>query len=318
MSIDSVADRLAGVADRPPGAVEIRQRVLDYYNAATDDYRAWSRGFNMHFGYWRFGLNPFRREPMLHELNLQALARLDLPRDRPARLADLGGGTGATARAAVARYRRLDVDVVTLVPKQVALGRLANADAPRGNAITMHCADYAATRLPSAAFDAVCAIESACHAEGATKALLLREAHRLLRPGGTFIMVDAMLLDELPTRGLLARLTGAIYRRWCTSWAVPEMCRSDLLPGALAAAGFAPAATTIEDWSWRIAPSVAHVPFLATRFAITELVKARGHLPPWRWRHIVASLLTPLIGLRRSALRYVAVVARKPGDGVPA
>ena len=314
MSADSVADRLPAVVDPPPSGIEIRQRVLAYYNAATTDYRAWSREFNMHFGYWRFGLNPFRREPMLHELNLQALARLSLPTDRPARLTDLGGGTGATARAAIARYRHLSVDVVTLVPKQVALGRIANVGAPRGDAITMHCADYAASRLPAAAFDAVCAIESACHGEGATKAPLLREAHRLLRPGGTFIMVDAMLRDELPTRGVLARLTGAIYRRWCASWAVPEMCRSDLLPRALEAAGFAPAATTIEDWSWRIAPSVAHVPFLATRFAITELVKARGRLPPWRWRHIVASFLTPWLGLRRSALRYVAVVARKPLD----
>ncbi len=56
------------------------------------------------------------------------------------------------------------------------------------------------------------------------------------------------------------------------------------------------------------------MPFLATGFAVAELFKARGRLPLWRWRHIVASLLTPLLGLRRSALRYVAVAARKPLD----
>ena len=94
------------------------------------------------------------------------------------------------------------------------------------------------------------------------------------------------------------------------------MCRQDLLPHALERVGFAPA--TIEDWSWRIAPSVAHVPFVATRFAATELVKARGRLPVWRKRHIVASFLTPLMGLRRSALRYVAVVARKSLDDAEA
>ena len=291
-------------------AAEIRRRVLAYYNVVTADYLAWSKGFNMHFGYWRKGMNPFRREAMLHELNLQALARLGLPTERPARLADLGGGTGATARAAVAAYSNLSVDVVTLVPIQVALGVKANQASPRGEAIVMHCADFSATRLPSASFDAVCTIESACHAEGPTKSSLLREAFRLLRPGGTFVMVDAMLHGEVTTQGLLSRFMAGVYRRWCASWAVPEMCRQDLLPRALAAEGFAEA--TIEDWSWNIAPSVAHVPFLASRFAIGELIKARGRLPLWRRRHIIASLLTPLMGLRRSMLSYVAVVARKP------
>src|SRR6185436_15517739 len=137
VNTESLVERLPAPVERAPTGVEIRTRVLAYYNAATTDYRAWSREFNMHFGYWRPGLNPFRREPMLHELNLQALARLNLPTDRPARLADLGGGTGATARAGVAAYPNLSVDVVSLVPKQVTLGRAANAAVPRGDAISM-------------------------------------------------------------------------------------------------------------------------------------------------------------------------------------
>ncbi|MEO6363931.1 MAG: class I SAM-dependent methyltransferase [Caldimonas sp.] len=310
MNADSLFDVAPVVHPPAPSGAEIRSRVLAYYNAATTDYRAWSKGFNMHFGYWRPGLNPFRREPMLHELNLQALTRLQLPTDRPARLADLGGGTGATARAAVAAYPMLAVDTVTLVPLQVAMGVAANRAAPRGEAITMHCADFAATQLPSAGYDAVCLIESACHAGGATKAGVLREAYRLLRPGGRLVMVDAMLVGELPRRGWLAALTRSIYRRWCASWAVPEMCRLDLLPRALLGEGFE--APVFEDWSWRIAPSVAHVPFLASRFAIAELVKTRCVLPPWRRRHIVASFLTPLLGLRRSLLRYGAMTAVKP------
>jgi SAM-dependent methyltransferase len=246
---------------------------------------------------------------MLHELNLQALARLNLPRD-DARLADLGCGTGATARAAVAVHPNLSVDAITIVPSQVMLGREQNSKAVRGEAITMHCEDYISTTLPTGQFDGVCVIESACHAEGPTKSALLREAHRLLKPGGTLVMVDAMLLRELPSNGFLSRFMGSVYRRWCECWAVPEMCRVDLLAHALVAEGFD--APTIEDWSWRITPSVAHVPILASYFAIAEIVKARGSLPKWRWRHIVASLLTPLLGLWRSTVIYAAVTARKP------
>jgi MPBQ/MSBQ methyltransferase len=289
---------------------QIRENVLAYYTAATADYKVWSSGFNMHFGYWRWGLNPFRREAMLREMNVQTLKRLNIPSERPARLVDLGGGTGATAREAVASYPNLEVDVVTLVPKQIEIGSALNAAAVRGHQISMHCADYLATHLPDGHYDAVCMIESACHAPGMTKDALLKEAYRLLKPGGYFIMVDAMLLREIPKRGIFSRTLAAIYRRWCTAWAVSEMARQDLLPAAMEANGFRE--IKLENWSWNVTPSVAHIPLFASYFAIAELIKARGMLPLWRWRHIVASLLTPLLGLCRSSFTYGAVIARRP------
>lgn len=293
----------------PKSAEDLKERIVSYYTATAMDYKAWSPGFNMHFGYWRKGMNPFRREKMLNELNLQVLARMGLPTDRPVRLADLGGGTGATARALVAQMPNITVDVVTIVPRQVEMGREMNGSAPRGEAITMHCADFIGTNLPAGEYDAVCMIESACHAEGKTKSALLREAHRLLKPGGTLVMVDAMLLKAIPERGLISRLMRSIYDRWCIAWAVPEMCRADLLPEELANIGFE--RPRIDNWSWNVAPSVAHVPIFAAYFALIEIAKAKGRLPLWRWRHIVASFLTPLIGLRRCTFTYCAVVTKK-------
>lgn len=293
----------------PATSAPVRERILAYYAVATQDYRVWSRNYNMHFGYWRWGLNPFNRESMLQELNRQVVARLNLPAEGPARVADLGGGTGATARIIAACCPEVRVDVVTLVPTQVELGNRLKAAAPGGERITMHCADYTATGLPGGSFDAVCMIESACHAEGPTKAMLMREAHRLLKPGGTLLMIDAMLLRETPQGGLLNRIGLHFYRRWCECWAVPEMARIDLLPQALEPLGFTDYRT--EDWSWRMVPSVAHVPLLAFYFMVVEIIKARGLLPVWRWRHIVASLLTPLLGLRRRTVVYAAVSARK-------
>lgn len=288
---------------------DIRHRLLEYYNAATRDYGAWSPQFNMHFGYWRRGLNPLRREAMLHEMNLQVLARLALPAQGPARLADLGGGTGATARVAAAAHPGLQVDAVTLVEEQVRIGTALNAAAGLADQVRMVRADYLATGLPAASYDAVCLVESACHSEGATKSALLREAHRLLKPGGALVMVDAMLRGPVPRAGWGRRALAGIYDRWRASWAVPELCRIDLLPAALRSHGFE--APAIEDWSWRVAPSVAHVPLFAAWFAVAEWAKARGRLQAWRRRHIVASLLTPVLGLQKRTFLYAAVVARK-------
>ena len=48
-----------------------RDRLIAYYENAAPDYGEWSRGFNMHFGFYRRGVNRFRRETMLEEMNRQ-------------------------------------------------------------------------------------------------------------------------------------------------------------------------------------------------------------------------------------------------------
>jgi hypothetical protein len=70
-----------------------------YYSEAGPDYAAWSREFNMHFGYYRAGANPLHRESMLEQMNAEVLARLHLNDVAEPRLLDLGCGLGATLRS---------------------------------------------------------------------------------------------------------------------------------------------------------------------------------------------------------------------------
>ena len=60
-------------AEQPSGSYE---HIQAYYREATADYHEWSKQFNMHFGYYRRGLSPFRREGMLNEMNKEVLNRL--------------------------------------------------------------------------------------------------------------------------------------------------------------------------------------------------------------------------------------------------
>ena len=70
-----------------------------YYSEAGPDYAAWSREFNMHFGYYRAGANPLHRESMLEQMNAEVLARLHLDDIAEPKLLDLGCGLGATLRS---------------------------------------------------------------------------------------------------------------------------------------------------------------------------------------------------------------------------
>ncbi len=151
-----------------------------YYSEAGPDYAAWSREFNMHFGYYRAGANPLNREAMLERMNAEVLARLQVEGMTEPRLLDLGCGLGATLRSFARQLPHSRLLGVTRVPWQVEQGRALNSAAGYCDRIAVLQADYENTALPSSSFDGVYALESSCYAQGVDKRRLLGEAHRLL------------------------------------------------------------------------------------------------------------------------------------------
>lgn len=282
--------------------------IRSYYNAVADDYRAWSPGMNMHFGYWSWQVNPLAREAMLERMNREVLHRLALPGTGAVRLADLGCGAGATARSIVKNRKHSTVDAVTLVARQIIQGAGLNQAAALFNQVRFHLADYVDTSLRSGAYDGVYALESACHAPGADKRALVREAARLLRPGGTLVIADALRRNNKPLPGFMER----IYRLWCHHWAVNELAEKQALHAALASQGFTD--IRFQDISLRLAPSALQIPLFATRFALRELWRARFRLSPLRRGHIVASYAAFLLGMWLPGFGYFMVTARKPAD----
>ena len=104
-------------------------RIIEFYEQAGLDYEHWSRGFNMHLGFYRRGLNPFDREAMLEEMNLEIAKRLELDVNGESMLLDLGCGMGSIARSVARYYSRSTVKGITLVPTQVRMASELNAQA---------------------------------------------------------------------------------------------------------------------------------------------------------------------------------------------
>jgi SAM-dependent methyltransferase len=279
-----------------------------YYEEAGPDYAAWSPHFNMHFGFFRQNMNPFNREDMLEQMNREIFNRLHLA-DNPTapadpRVLDMGCGLGATLRSFARRLPSADLRGITLVPWQLEQGRLLNQSSPQSTNITLSLANYENTTYPSETFDAIYALESGCYGTGANKSRLIREAHRLLRPGGRLVVADGFLGP-----GKFRGPQQSIYRKLCDCWAIDTLGEIEPFACELERAGFRDIA--VEQIQSRVTPSVLHVPWVTLKFLLVSVVFADRKMTRARWNNILAPILLPFVGYPIGPLAYYIVSATR-------
>ena len=287
-----------------------------YYEEAGPDYAAWSPHFNMHFGFFRLGMNPFRREAMLEQMNQEILARLDLERavpgcgpDRadahaPARVLDMGCGLGATLRSIAHRLPDAELHGITLVPWQLEQGLQLNRASPEAGRIALALGDYEHTAFLSEHFNAVYAIESSCYAHGANKSAFLQEAHRLLRPGGRIVIADGFLGP-----GKLRGPQRRILRTLCDCWAIDTLGDVNQVAQEMERIGFRD--IVVEHTQVRVTPSVFHVPWVTLKFLLTAVVFGKRTMTRARWNNLLAPILLPFVGYPLGPMAYYIVTATR-------
>ena len=277
-----------------------------YYEEAGPDYEAWSPNFNMHFGYFRRGLNPFRLEPMLEQMNREIRDRLHLSAEVPARVLDMGCGVSATLRSLAGQLPFAQLNGITLVPWQIERGTQLNEAGPSAGRIRLTLGDYEHTPFAPACFDAIYALESSCYAHAANKSALLTEAHRLLRPGGRLAIADGFLLRPVRSTGL----QHAIYRRLCDCWVIETLGEIALCVDELKRLGFED--IQVEHAQYRVAPSVFHVPFVTLRFLLGDVLFGPSKMTRARWNNVIAPILLPFVSDPIGPMSYCIVSATRP------
>jgi MPBQ/MSBQ methyltransferase len=281
------------------------EHILDYYRNASRDYESWSKQFNMHFGYYRWGLNPFRREGMLNEMNEKVFDQLAIDDTADEHVYDLGCGLGGTLRHSAKRFNSSRFTGFTLVPWQVEHGNAMLQEGKFSERINMLEGDYTKLSVPSNSAAGVYNLESACHAKGSDKAALVKEVHRVLKPGQRYVVADGFMINPSIKQGkLMKRAMKAIGE----NWAVEEFAQLEHFEAALLKQGFID--VTVKDISWNIAPSVLHAPFTVLGFVLKKLWK-REKMEKQSINNLKGSLLSLVVGMNRSKFRYCIVTATK-------
>lgn len=284
------------------------QSLLNYYQKATEDYKFWSENYHMHFGFYKKGMNPFDLEKMLLQMTKEVFARLEISKNsEDVKAIDLGCGVGTSARYFSQTYPLAKVTAVTLVQEQIELGKfLLEKESKNKENIQFVCTNYENTLFQKNSFDAAYAIESSCYGNGKDKFEFLKESSRLLKSGGRLVVADGFLKhgEKLPF------LINQAYKKNCECWALTEMGQIKPFLEAMEKVGFKD--IKVEDISWRVAPSVAHVPYITLKFLLKQIQsKSIFSLHQERKNNVFAPLMTMLLGLARNHFSYYIVSATK-------
>lgn len=275
------------------------KEIKTFYDEATEDYTFWSQDFNMHFGYFSVGkTNLFLRDTMLNEMNTQVLKRLELPSSKQL-IADLGCGMGGTMRHFLQNHPLLSMIGVTLSDFQVTEGNKLLKKFP---AVIIK-EDFRNTSIPSNSVDGAIAVESFCHTGHSIATL--KEAYRILKPSKKLVIGDAFL-KKSPNKLCLG--SSFSYKKLCEKWSLEGLGVIAQVKENLKEIGFSK--VTVEDISFRVAPSVFHVPFAIPLFLLKKILK-REPIKKQSWDNLKASFYALTSGLHMKDFGYYLITAEK-------
>ncbi|KAL7549607.1 hypothetical protein ACHAWF_013481 [Thalassiosira exigua] len=166
---------------------------LEFYAQVMGDGTA-----NIHFGKWdgidleedgAYGKASERMTDYMFDLATSSIGEKD-----EISYVDLGSGTGAAALRLCANHASIKKAVcLNLCDEQNALARTRAAEANLSERVDVVTGTYEACPLEDAQFDVAFSQDAFVHAF--SKLVAFQEAHRVVKPGGTFVFCDLMCGD---------------------------------------------------------------------------------------------------------------------------
>jgi tocopherol O-methyltransferase len=188
---------------------EYHKKIVEYYRDTEHAYKdSWDldNSLAIHYGYWDEKVKSFPQSLLrMNEVMIEAAGIQSADY-----VLDAGCGVGGSS-IFIAGNVGAKVTGITLSERQVQQATKHAQKKEMENLVDFRVMNYCSTSFPDNSFDVVWGCESICYAD--TKEQFIKEAFRLLKPGGRLVVAD----------GFVNRFENnkhPIIRQWLDGWQV--------------------------------------------------------------------------------------------------
>ncbi len=207
---------------------DYHKRIIDYYRDTENAYKdSWdlNNSLAIHYGYWDEKVKSFPQS--LIRMNEVMMETAGIKSTDTVLDAGCGVGGSSIFLASVLGCR---VTGITLSPRQVELAAANARQKGMEHLVSFKAMNYCDTDFPDASFDVVWGCESICYAD--TKEAFIKEAFRLLKPGGRLVVADGFV-------SALENNDNPTVRKWLNGWQVNYLETPKRFEKFMQQAGFA-------------------------------------------------------------------------------